>query len=56
MPSPMGVGTPGQVEESSKPGHEHGAIRIEPEQLVIPQIAENMPGISGSKVTQTGWS
>ena len=56
MPSPLGVGTPEQVEESDKPGLEHGATRMDPVQSVTPQIAENTPGISGSRVTQKGRS
>ena len=51
MPSLLGVGTPGQVQMSGKPGLEHGATRIDPEQLVTPQTAENTPGISSSRVT-----
>ena len=56
MPSLLGVGTPGQVQKSGKPGLEHGATRIDPEQSVTPQTAENTPGISSSRVTQTGRS
>ena len=51
MPSPLGVGTPGQVEESGKLGLKHGVTRIDLEQSVKPQIVENMAGISGSRVT-----
>ena len=56
MPALLGVGTPGQVEESDKPGLEHGATRMDPVQSVTPQTAENTPGISGSRVTQKGRS
>ena len=41
-------------EKSSKPGLEHEATRIGPEQSVTPQTVENMPGISSSRVIQTG--
>ena len=56
MPTLLGVRTPGQVQKSGKPGLEHGATRIDPEQSVTLQTAENTPGISSSRVTQTGRS
>ena len=56
MPLLLGVGTPRQVQKSGKPGLEHGATRIDLEQLVTPQTVENTPGISSSRVIQTGWS